>query len=228
VLASKPGTDSATVGTAGSACERRGGHRQRTHRAGLDGLDRFGQRTEHDLHLPADQVGERRRAAAIRHMQHVNMGHQLEQLAADMRHASAAARRHADLARVRFGIGDEFRDRLGRQRGSHLHHQGQATDHRDRNDIADEIEAEGLVQRRIGRHRLGYQEQRVAVRRRAHDRLDADIGARTGPVLDDEGLPQPLRQARKDVEGSAGSDGHDETHRPRGIGLRTRHSRNRG
>src|SRR5262249_38662545 len=74
------------------------------------------------------------------------------------------------------------------------------------------------------------QQKRVAVRGRAHDYLDPDIGAGAGPVLNDEGLSQPLRQpltyqARKDVEGSAGRDRHDDTHRPVGIDLRNCNSR---
>src|SRR5262249_31069188 len=95
---------------------------------------------------------------------------------------------------------------------------------------ADELEAELLVQGGVGCHRLGYQQQRVAVRGRAYDYLDPDIGAGAGPVLNDEGLSEPLcqpltYQARKDVEGSAGRDRHDDTHRPGGIDLRSCNSR---
>src|SRR5262249_50733585 len=101
VLASKPGTDSATVGTSGSARERVAVvTATRPPLAAFDGLDRFGRGADHPRPLPADQVGERGRATAIRHMEHVDMSHQLKQLAADMGHASAAARRHADRARV--------------------------------------------------------------------------------------------------------------------------------
>ena len=39
---------------------------------------------EHHLHLPGEQVGERRRRAAIRHVDHVDAGHHLEQLAGHM------------------------------------------------------------------------------------------------------------------------------------------------
>ena len=37
-----------------------------------------------DLHLPAEQVGERGRRAAIGHVHHVDAGHHLEQLAGHM------------------------------------------------------------------------------------------------------------------------------------------------
>ena len=70
---------------------RRGGHRQRAQLAGPDVLDRRGQAVEHDLHLPAEQIGQRRRRAAIGHVNHVDAGHHLEQLAGDMWPGSIAA-----------------------------------------------------------------------------------------------------------------------------------------
>ena len=39
---------------------------------------------EHDLHLSAEQIGKRRRRAAIGHVNHVDAGHHLEQLAGHM------------------------------------------------------------------------------------------------------------------------------------------------
>ena len=74
------------------------------------------------------------------------------------------------------------------------------------------------------------QQQRVAVRRRAHDRLGADIAAGARPVLDDEWLAEPLRQpladqARDDVGAAAGGKADDDAHRPRRIGLRPRDAR---
>ena len=81
---------------------------------------------------------------------------------------------------------------------------GCANDARDRRDVADEIEIELVVERRVDRVRRSDKEERVAVRRRPHDRLGADIGAGARPVLDDEWLAEPLRQpladqARDDV-----------------------------
>ena len=43
-----------------------------------------GMAAEHDLHLSAEQIGERGRRAAIRHVDHVDAGHHLEQFAGDM------------------------------------------------------------------------------------------------------------------------------------------------
>ena len=39
---------------------------------------------EHDLELPADQIGKRKRLAAVRDVDHVDTGHHLEQFAGDM------------------------------------------------------------------------------------------------------------------------------------------------
>jgi hypothetical protein len=58
--------------------------------------------------------------------------------------------------------------------------------------VADEIEIELLVERRIDRIPGADQEQRVSVRRRPHDCLGGDIAAGTGPVLCVERLAKPL------------------------------------
>src|SRR5258708_6464813 len=79
LLASKPGTNSPTVWTSGSA--HRSGDRQRAEFGGLDALDRRGRGGEVYLHLPGEQVGERGRSAARRHVNHVDASHHLEPLA---------------------------------------------------------------------------------------------------------------------------------------------------
>ena len=91
---------------------------------------------------------------------------------------------------------------------------GIADDARDRRDVADEIEIELVVERRVDRVRSRDQEERVAVGGRTHDRLGADIAAGARPVLDDEWLAEPLRQplthqARDDVGRAAGGKADD-------------------
>ena len=108
--------------------------------------------------------------------------------------------------------------------------------HRDRRDVADEIEIELVVKRRVDRVRGADQKKRVAVRGRPHDRLGGDIAAGSRPVLNDEWLAEPLRQplthqARDDVGRAAGAKPTIDAHRPRRIGLRprdARHGRQRG
>ena len=104
---------------------------------------------EHHLHLAGDQIGERRRAAAVGHVDHVDAGQHLEQFAGHVDRRAVAGRRHVELAGIGLGVGDQFGDRLDRQRRVHHHHVGKADDARDRLDIAQEIEIELVVERGV-------------------------------------------------------------------------------
>src|SRR6516162_3045432 len=85
---------------------RRRGHRQRAQLASSDVLDRRGHGGEIDLHLAAEEIGERRPGAAIGHVLNVDAGHHLEQLAGHMHRGSDAARRKVDLARISLRVGN--------------------------------------------------------------------------------------------------------------------------
>jgi hypothetical protein len=78
-----------------------------------DVLEREGNRTEGRLHLPAEQVGQV--VAAIGNVHHVDAGHHLEQLESDMGRRSDTVRCHVDLAWTGLGVGDQFRNGLGRE-----------------------------------------------------------------------------------------------------------------
>ena len=70
----------------------------------------------------------------------------------------------------------------------------------------------------------------MAIGRRANDGFGGDVAAGAQTVLDDEGLPEALRQrlandARQDVDDAAGSEPGDDPNRPRRIGLRPRYPR---
>ena len=69
-----------------------------------------------------------------------------------------------DLAGIGLGIGDELGNRLGRKRWIHHHDVRRAHDACDRRDVADEIEIELVVERRVDRVRRTDQEKRIAVR----------------------------------------------------------------
>src|SRR5262249_29106140 len=121
-------------------------------------------------------------------------------------------------------------NRLGWNRWMDHHNLGKADDARDGRDVADKIEIELFVERRIDRVCRCDQEKRVAIRGRTHDRLGADVGAATRPVVDDELLAKPLRQplshqTRDDVVPAASGGRNDHAHRPRRIGLRSRDAR---
>src|SRR5262249_47537496 len=103
-------------------------------------------------------------------------------------------------------------------------------------DVADEIEIELVVERRVDRTGYRAQQKRIAIRSRTDDRLGADVGAATRPVVDDELLAKPLRQplshqTRDDVVPAASGSRNDHAHRPRRIDLRpcdARDGRQRG
>jgi hypothetical protein len=125
---------------------------------------------------------------------HVDPRHHLEQLARDMLPGPGASRRHVDLARVGFGIGDELGNTPGRERRIDLHDEGRAGEACYRRNIADEIEIELFVERRVDKVWRTDHQERIAVRRRTHDRLGANIAAATRPVFNDEWLAEPFRQ----------------------------------
>jgi hypothetical protein len=130
-------------------------------------------------------------------MNHVDPGHHLEQFASHMCAASDTNRRHADLAWIGLGVGDELGNRLSRDRWIYRHDIWCADDVSDWRDIAKEIEAELIVERRVDRVRRNDPKERMAVGGRAHDGLGRDIAASAGSVLDDEGLTEPLLQPLK-------------------------------
>jgi hypothetical protein len=112
-------------------------------------------------------------------MYHVHAGHHLKQLAGanpgKINYASGGIGSPVNVP----GVGDERRNRLGRNGRMHLHDQGRVGDDRDRRDIADEIEAQALVKCRVNCVRRCREEQRVAVRRRPY-RRGADTWSRCG------------------------------------------------
>ena len=60
-------------------------------------------------------------------------------------------------------------------------------------EVAEKIEIELFVERRVDRLCRTDHEQRVAVSGSAHDGLGADVAAAARPVLDHEWLAKPLR-----------------------------------
>ena len=97
--------------------------------------------------------------------------------------AADAARRQIELARIGLGVGDELGNRLGRKRRiAPPCTLGTRHDARDRRDVADEIEIELVVERRVdGVRRIG---QEAAYSRPAGARTTASV-----PML----LPAPGR-----------------------------------
>ena len=73
----------------------------------------WGDTTEGDLHLAAEQVGQHLALASIRHVHQIDAAHHLEQLGRHMGAVPVVRRRHVDLARIGLAVGDQFGNRLG-------------------------------------------------------------------------------------------------------------------
>src|SRR5262252_1271301 len=127
-------------------------------------------------------------------MHQVDPGLHFEQFARHMGGSSDTARRHGDLARIGLGIGDELGNCFGRNRWMHRYDVRLPVNACDRRDVADEIETELVIECGVDGVPTADYEQRVAVRRCAHDRLGANIAARAWSILDDERWTEPLRQ----------------------------------
>ena len=109
-----------------------------------------------------------------------------------MGHTAVAGRCHVYLARICFGISDEFRNGFSRDRWIDHHNFGHAQNACYWRDIADEIKIEVVVERRVDCGRRGDQEERITVCGRVHDEFCGDIAAGARPVLDDKLLPEAL------------------------------------
>src|SRR5262245_58477271 len=110
------------------------------------------------------------------------------------------------------------------------HDEACANDASDRRNVANEIEIELVVERRVSRVERTDREQRVAVGRGTHDRLGGDVAAGSRTVVDDERLTEPLRepltdQARRDVRTASGREADNDAYWPRRISLRASDAR---
>src|SRR5262245_438565 len=97
--------------------------------------------------------------------------------------SSDAGRPETDLARIGLGVRRELGNRFGGNRWTYHHDEREANDARDGRDVAKKNEIELVVEGRIDRVCRTYHEERVAVRRCAHDRLGANTAAAPGDFL---------------------------------------------
>ena len=126
------------------------------------------------------------------------------------------------------GLGgvDRIGQRLVRRVGAGHHHQRRVGEQHDRRQVLLRVVRHLRVQRRVDRQVAGLAEHdRVAVGRRLGDRVDAEVAAGAGLVVDDEG-PAGGRGdllaglAGNDVGAAAGRERHDDADRLGRPGLR--------
>ncbi len=204
----------------------RAGDRERAHLALADQRHRRRQRREIDRDVAADQIGERRRAAAIGHVRELDAAHHLEQHGAEMDAAADAGGGVVELARILLGERDQLRDAACRQIRVDQHDQRAGADQADRREVLARIVADVLVERRVDRQRAGpADDQGVAVGRGLGDRPRRGRAAGAGAVLDHDLLAERLahllgRDAREQIVAAAGRVRHDQGDRTVGVVLR--------
>ncbi len=200
---------------------------------GLDQRRHRGHRVEHHLDLAAEDVVARARAAAIGNMDKVGARQVFEQLARHVVVRALAGRGVVELAGLGLRERDEFLHVVGRHGRVHHHHELGAKQHRDRNEVAQQLIGlvgdQGLVDGLGGRHH----DQGVAVGRRLRAFGGADHRAGARPVLHHEALlerlPQLLREhARENVGRAAGAERHDHPDHMVGIILLRHGGRGQG
>src|SRR5262245_21501897 len=184
------------------------------------------------MHLAGHEVGVATSGeAAIGYVQNVDCGHRLEQFAGHVKRCADARGCKHDRSRVSLRVGDELGNRLNWKRRTNLHHVGDAHERRHRDEVAQYVEAQLVIKRRVDSVRYVELNERVSVGGRAHHLLGGEIAGSADPVLDDELLPetlgQPLcHQARGEIATTARRKADHKTHRPRRIGLRPCDARN--
>src|SRR5256885_10968485 len=100
-----------------------------------------------------------------------------------MGYGAVASRRHAELAGIGLCIRNELGEGFCWNGWMHLHNVGHTYDARNGCNVANEIETELVVERRVDRVRRTNQEERMPICGCAHDRLGHDIAAGTRPIL---------------------------------------------
>ena len=104
-------------------------------------------RREHELDLSRDEIGERRAAALVRHVRHLDARHVQEELGREMHDRALAAAAVGDLAGPRLRERDELARRARGQRRMHDDDERAARDEQDRREIVGRIELERIQAR---------------------------------------------------------------------------------
>src|SRR5215207_1143840 len=144
--------------------------------------------------MPGNKIRKRGWACAIRDGENINTGHGLEQFACHVAYGSDASRSHGELAWIGLGIGDELRNGLNGKRWIDSQDEVYANDTCHRRNVAQEIEIELVVKRRVDCISIGDKEKRIAVWSRIHDRLSANVAAAAWTIVNNDGLTELFRQ----------------------------------
>ncbi|MNT05345.1 hypothetical protein D3C72_1399600 [compost metagenome] len=150
-------------------------------------------------------------------MRHVDLGHDLEQLARQMDGRPHASRSEGQLVARRAGLADQVVDALDAGAGRHHQDVGRGRHHADGHQVALPVVGVAL-HGGVGRHIVGRHRDGVAIGRRLRQRLDRDIAAGSRAVFDNECLVETLAQllgvqAGEQVGRAARREAHVHPHR---------------
>src|SRR5262249_15000705 len=213
------------VGQAGEPCPADDGVALEL--AGLDQRPRRHRRLGAQIGDAAEQVVERRPGAAIGHLRDRPADLLGKQHAGKMTERAGAGTRQPG---VPSGLVHPFHqpaEAVRRQRRPRRHRRGGGVDRADGDEVLFRVEADIRIERHPGGQRHLVQQHRVPVRRGAGGAPGGDHAAGAADILDDDLLPERLREAvlhdaRDRVGGAAGRIRHDERDRARRPGLRRR------
>ncbi len=188
---------------------------------------------ERGVDLAAQQIVDRRRAAAIGHVRELHARHRLEQFRRQMGACAVARIGHGNASRVARRVLRHFLDRAVRTIGVDHQHVGQRDHGVHGREVLRRIEAEGLVEVLVGGlGSLRSHQKGVAVGPGLGDVLGGRIAARARPVLDHHRLAQALRDLAADQAADLVGDasrgaGRNNGHRASriGVGMRGRDGR---
>src|SRR5262249_13569461 len=151
-------------------------------------------RREVDLHLyviPQQRHHDVGRIL-VRDNLHIETGHRLEQLSAEVLRTADRDRTDVELARLCFRRFDEIGERLVFGLAIDDENKIEGPDHRDRLKIFYRIEGKALERRDTYRRAVCHQRHRVTVRRRGDHRARSVDATRARHVLDDDTLAKLL------------------------------------
>jgi hypothetical protein len=164
-------------------------------------------------------------AAAIGHVEHLDAGDVLEQLARQMRRAAVARRGKRQLAGIGLGMVDDLLHRFHRMFGVDRHDQRQLGDEDDRRKILHRVIRQAHVEVRpdtVGGD--GIEQQRVAVGLRLGDVVRGDGAGCAAAVADDDRLAECIgklaaNEAGDEIGRATGRHRHHQRDDPAGVAV---------
>jgi len=186
---------SATVGTSGRSGERLASVTASSRSFSFYVLEALRAGGEHELRLTRDRVGNGGCSAPVRHVHHRDLRHLFEQCTAQMVGRASTGRSVGNLSWIRFGVGNEFANIVGRNRRVQHHRIGHVSQQRYRREIVHAIKRHCCKQRVIhGVYAHRIEQERVAVRGRSCHDSCANVARRSRAILDDDRLTERLVQ----------------------------------